>query len=1325
MKGITFGRFLAGTLCVILLAAASVWPQTATTSLRGTITDPSGAAIPNATVRLANADTGLERTVTSDAQGYYIFLEVVPGNYKLTVEAPGFTQYQQLGVQLQVSLPATVNVGMKVGQAQQTVTVTEAAPTVNTTDATLGNNFDSLKISTLPFDGLDSTQILSLQPGVVYIADTNQTNDSRSGSVNGGRSDQTNVTVDGLDNNDQLNGYAFQGALRTTLESTEEFRVTTANGNADQGRSSGAQVSLVTKSGTNSFHGSLYAANRNIYGRANNWFNKYAQATSDPPLPNVAPPFVRNVFGGSLGGPIKKDRLFFFFNYEGLRKAEAAQVNRFVPSASMRDGVIMYKCADSTQCTGGSVTGFSGTSYGVPAGDFGLSPANLASMDQGAVSEGNCLNPANTFGVPGCGPSLNVMKYFATAQNGNPFPVPNTDSIGDTLDIRGFTFPSGNPLHQNTSILRLDYNITQNGNHKLFLRANYQDDRGSGVSQFPGQPASTVDLNGNRGIFAGYTAVLRSNMVNDLRYGFIRQSGGSGGLNDKQHEVFLRGIDDPTAFTRSITTVVPVHNIVDNFTWTRGNHTITLGGNFRQIDNERSSFQNSFFQAESNVGSLNFTAISGTGSDLDPSAQADGCPAAQCPWSFPAVDSGFAPSYDFATLALVGAITEIDAKINYNKQGNQIGTPIQGTPFSEGAPVTRHFRDHELETFLQDSWRLRPNLTLTFGARYSLLQPPYETTGTQVAPTTSIGNEFATREKDQQLGIVYNPLLSFDLAGQANGKKPYWNWDYKDVAPRVALAWSPSYSSGFLGRVFGGAGKSSVRVGYGIYFDHFGEGIVNTFDQEGSFGLSTSEGNPLGALGISDFPRFIDRFTIPQSLFSLLAPPSTGPFPRTPEPGGFVYTWGLDDRLKTPYSHVFDLSIERDLGHGYSLDAAYVGRMGRRLLTNMDLGMPLNLTDPSSKTNYFSAARNFDQLARAGVDISDPRVQSIPYWQDLFPGAAGVITGCAPNSSGISNPTATQAMFDLFSCFVENETTAIQVTDGCYPACATVNGVSTPFAFYMQQYISLYGWSSIGNSDYHGLEITLRKAMSSGLTFDFNYTFSKSTDIGSDAERICVWCGGSGFSSDIINAWDPNLQHALSDFDTTHQINANWLYQLPVGRGRHYGSDMNRALDAVVGGWQISGLGRWTSGFPFSVGTIFGFPTNWFLTGNADQIGHPKTGTFYELLPGASNKTINAFADPTSAFNDFTPPFPGEAGSRNTLRGPGYFGLDMSLQKVWNLGESRTLRLSWDTFNVTNAVRFDAQSSYPSLFGGPSSFGNYSTLLNDSRKMQFDLRFGF
>lgn len=449
----------------------------------------------------------------------------------------------------------------------------------------------------------------------------------------------------------------------------------------------------------------------------------------------------------------------------------------------------------------------------------------------------------------------------------------------------------------------------------------------------------------------------------------------------------------------------------------------------------------------------------------------------------------------------------------------------------------------------------------------------------------------------------------------------------------------------------------------------------------------------------------------------------------------------MDDKLKTPYSHAFDLSIERDLGHGFSLDSAYVGRIGRRLLENLDLAMPEDLVDTGSKVDYFKAATQLIQMANAGQDINT--VTNIPYWQNLFPGAAGqpsiavtffglpAGTSCAPGAYP-ANPTATQAMYDAFACTGPNETTALQSIDAfCLPACATLDGNpadAAPFQYYQGQYASLYSWASIGTSDFHAAEWTLRKKFSEGYTFDLNYTYSKSMDMGSLAERLGLFGTDSfdGFSSsEIINSWNPRLQRSVSDWDTKHQINMNWVAQIPIGKGRHFGSGMNRAMDAIVGGWQLSGLYRWTSGFPFSVGDGFNFPTNWELTGNAVQIGKTgSTGAFFGTIPGSGTPSINVFKNPTQALAAFRFAFPGEVGNRNTLRGQGLFNIDMGLRKEWNLGESRKLQLDWQTFNITNSYRFDPFTALPTI-DTAGTFGNLGNELQDERKMQFGLRFDF
>src|SRR5438093_3492474 len=339
MRSLRFASLLPIVVCV----TSFLWPQSATTSLRGTVKDPKGAVVTNASVTLSNPATGLSRNTKTSSDGVYQFLEVPPATYTLTVESPGFATLKRDNVMLQVSLPATLDVAMQVKVASEIVEVSGAAPLVNATDASQGNVIDATQLAALPAEGRDPVAILSLQPGVTYIGQAvRQNNDSRGGSVAGARSDQTNVTLDGLDNNDQILGFAFQGALRAPLDSLQEFRVTTSNSNADAGRSSGAQVNLVTKSGTNNFHGSLYEYNRSNIGQANDWFNKQAELNSG--LPNKPGVLHRNTFGGAIGGPIIKNRLFFFADYEGQRTNEAAQETRVIPSTLLRQGVMQFPC---------------------------------------------------------------------------------------------------------------------------------------------------------------------------------------------------------------------------------------------------------------------------------------------------------------------------------------------------------------------------------------------------------------------------------------------------------------------------------------------------------------------------------------------------------------------------------------------------------------------------------------------------------------------------------------------------------------------------------------------------------------------------------------------------------------------------------------------------------------------------------------------------------------------------------------------------------------------------------------------------------------------
>ena len=1355
-------------VCLLVLPILAI-AQSSSTSVHGTVYDANHAVVSGATLTLSNAATGFSRTAKSDGQGNYQFSDLPPATYEIDAIAAGFSTVKMTGVQLLVNTPATVDVHVEVAAATVTLEVAGTAPLVNTVNATLGHAFDATQIQDLPFEGRDPSGILSLQPGVAYTGNSqhiNQDSDSRSGAVNGARSDQTNITLDGIDNNNQVSGYAFQGAVRVPLDSLQEFKVTTASADADSGRSSGGQVSLVSKSGSNSLHGGAYIYNRSGIGEANDWFAENAQVQAG--LPNKAPHLVRNTFGAYAGGPIIKNRMFIFGAFEGQRLRQDLQVTRIVPSDGLRNGSITYQaCPNIT--VNGKLVGDPGCTGKAGNPRDTISPTIIQTLDINALQQMDL----NCFGLQTCpyaasnpnhggGPDPAVLAIF------NQYPRANTDSVGDGFNFRGFTFSSPLPGKLDAYVLKLDYNLTQNGNHRLFVRGAIDGDRtanqsdvtsisGDGGSQFPGLPANRTTVNNSKTISVGYTATLSSTLINDFRYGYVRF--GQEILGDQtQHFINFRGLDNPTAETPTTHTGVPVQNFVDDLTKIRGNHTLQFGADFREINDIRTSNSTSYFFATTNAFWLAGSGIANLGGSLDPAQFGPGpasCDPTNAVACYPAVWADFSTNYDFPMTAMAGLVSQVNSNYNLNKSL---------TALPEGQPIPRHFRNHEYEFYGQDSWRLRKNLTMTYGLRWTLLQPPYETTGTQVSPTISLNDWFQKRSQQMTQGQTFDPPISFNLSGQANGKAPFWAWNYHNIAPRLAFAYSPDGDSGFSRKLFGGPGKTSIRVGYGMYYDHFGEGLVNTFDRQGSFGLTTTIQNTAGIQGIDTSARLTGLNTIPTVSAATFAgcsgptcpivePPPSGSFPVTP-PNAFAITWGLNDKLQTPYSHVFNLSINRDLGSNFVLEAAYVGRFAHHLLQEEDIAMPLNLVDTKSGMDYFTAVRQLGAQYRAGTPIT--QVQPIPYWENLFPGAAGPTssqigatlfgagTACLdgtgnPGSNGLPpNVTATQAMYDLFCTYKGNETTGLEFADfpgifsnTCYPACSVSNG-GNGFAYYSPQYSSLYGWWSNGNSGYNALQVSLRRRMIHGLEFDLNYTYSRSIDAGSDAERVNQF-EGAGLGQ-VINSFSPKQLQGPSDFNNTHQFNANWVWELPFGHGKRFAPGLSRVANGVVGGWTLSGLWRWSSGYPFSVGSGFGWATNFEEQSNSILNGKkPVTGSFRPNPQTtdtclAPNVPASVYQHPCSAISQFRQAFPGESGQRNNLVGPGTFNIDMALAKSFNITESKALKFTWETFNVSNTPRFDVatmQFNGNSALATSSNFGTFSSTLSQYRVMEFSGRFIF
>ena len=1318
--------YLGAFRCVfiaLLFVAAGLSPriapaQTGTTSLHGTVVDRSGATVVGAKVTLMNAAQAWQRQAITGNTGAYEFAAIPPGTYMLTVESAGFRRYEQKNLQLLVDSPGTADVTLDIGSTSETVEVSAQAASINTSDASLGVAFGESQIKQLPIEARNVPDLLSLQAGVAYTgnrSDINKNVDTRSGAVNGAHSDQSNITLDGVDVNDETRGYAFTSVLPVTPDSIQEFRVTTSNYNADEGRSSGAQVSLVTKSGTNQFHGSAYEYLRNTYTSANDYFVKLSELQTGQP--NQPLKLIRNIFGGSLGGPIWKDRLFFFANFEAYRQREQNSVLRIVPSDAMRDGVIIYQCDQPAQCPGGTVQGLTG-SHPVPVGSFGLTPGQLASMDPQHI-----------------GPNTAVLNYLQS------FPHANDVTQGDGVNYVGYRFRGPVATNNNWYIARLDYKLTGNGNHTLFWRGALRNDTLGGVPYLPSQTPETTTQDFSKGFTVGYTGVLKGNLINNFRWGYTRQSVGTLG-NSNQPFIQFRGLNDNStsnnsslAYVRSVVFQVPVHNFTDDISWVKGRHTLQFGTNVAFIRNPSNSSLSSFSDGVTNASWLPAAGIANQGADMDPAIT-----------GFPVVAASFNNSYDYPLMTLIGSITQVDAQYNYNRSGSTL---------PQGAPLPRRFAVDSYEFYAQDSWKVKSNLTLTYGLRYSLFSPPWETNGLEVAPTMSLGTWFTERgaHQSQGIGAWADPTVSFDLAGPANGGKGgFYNWDYKDFGPRVGIAYSPSFSQGLLGNVFGGPGKSSIRAGFGMVYDRIGQGLLATFNRRGAFGMSTTltSGNGLETLATAPRVTGITGFdNVPKTDVNgqvIFAPAPAGQFPQTfpnqNQGGGYAATFGLDSSIKTPYSYTVDFSFGRELPHGFSLEASYVGRFSHRLLSQADLAQPLDLVDPKSHIDYYTAVQALSKVYRTGVPTQNITPAMIGptavYWTDMLQtlqaGGANRIKRCTGGvTTGTTDPV--QAAYDLFCGFNANETTAIQILDqsgipdfnnagvSYHGNCGQDPSATIQNCFVNPQYASLYAWRSVGTASYHALQVNLRKRMTHGVQFDLNYTFSKAIDLESDAERVDLL--GAGSLGLVINAWRPKQLRGVSDFDTPHQFNANWVAELPFGKGKFIGHDAHGLSEAVIGGWQFTCVARWTSGFPVSITNGAAWATNWNFGGNAIQTQPVTT----RLTKDPTTGSVNLFPNSAALLADgaFIKNVPGYSGIRNSLRGDGFAGLDLGLGKRWVMPwkESHALQLRWEVFNVLNLTRFDVQSITKNIDAGGSSFGNYSGLLTNPRVMQFALRYEF
>ncbi len=1280
MKSSAWARVCVLAALALFLASGLAWGQAGTATIRGEITDPQGKLIPKATVKITNESTGQSRTQETTA-GAFSFDLVPPGDYTIEIEARGFKKTVLTHVHALVGSPVDVSTQMELGAVGETVQVEAGASAVqmNTQDASLGNNFVNKQISQLPLEARNILSLLTLQPGV-----------TREGYVAGARSDQSNITLDGVDINEaQNNSLGLTGGagsnalnppansatdhpvLRLNSEAIEEFRVTTLNANANQGRSSGAQINLVTKSGTNSFHGSAFEFHRNTIFTANDFFNNRSGV--------ARPKLIRNTFGGAVGGPVMKDKVFFFYSYEGRRDASGASALRIVPLPDLGQGqmrVVARRCTDPVACPQEVVT---------------LSTAQLNQI------------------FPSVG--LNSAAISALANAASKYPA-NDFTTGDSnssrlLNTAGFRFNAPTSAHLNSHVAKLDWNITSN--QTAFIRVNVlhdlRNDLPGLLKQFPDTTPPNL-WEHPWGLAASHTWTIHQNWVNNFRYGLTRQAFSQLG-DSSENAISFRFIFSPLAFSRTVSRTTPVHNFVDDVSWVKGSHTIQFGTNIRVTRNSRASFGNAFDNAITNPS---FYQKGGK-------VISDPIKAFLAANGFPVLVS--TSGAQNAATALIGRFSQYTANFTFAHEGSLLPS---------GTPTNRTFATENYDFYIQDAWRIRRNITLSYGLRYNLGRPLYETHGFEVKPDIPLDEFLKRRIFGAAAGTPYLQLITLELSGPANHKSPLYNWDYNNFQPRVAIAWQPNFDSGWLRKIFGGEGKSVIRSGFAITNDYYGQALAVQFDLNNTLGFSSNFTIPANTFNVTSSPAppftGFGQAVRPLPLVNIPGPVS---FPRQqPADNARRIESGLDSGLVAPKNYMWNLTVERELPAGMVFSASYIGRIGRNLLATRDVMALNNLRDPKSGMDWYTAATILEKIRQTGVAPSSS-IAPIPYFENVFPANLTALLNACCEQDSKGNPlipanfTPTQAVYFMAFNDWQNDWTDLQ---------DEVEFATGTNFFFNPQYGALSSWGTFAKSYYNALAVSVRQRYHS-IQWDFNYTLSHSFDNASGLQTSGTY--GGAF---VLNPIRPNDWYGNSDFDVRHAINVNAIYELPIGRGHWIAGGASGLLDALIGGWQLSGIFRWNTGVPISAPFDDArWATNWNVQSDT---------TLTKALQPCVTRGSAAVApklfgcDTQTAYQSFRNAFPGESGQRNIFRLPGYVNLDTGLGKAFTMpwSEKQKLQLRWEVFNVTNTQHFgilDAtrtgfgMTADPALSGAtpPPNWSNFTGIQGAPRVMQIGIRFEF
>lgn len=1262
-------------LALGILSAAVLKAQDAAT-LTGVVTDSSGASIPNASVELVNTTTNTVYKAATNATGSYTITNVNPGPaYKVTISASGFEQVVFTDVHLSVGIARTQNAKLSVGNVASTVSVSASNQevTLNTTDASIGNNIDVQQLNQLPiYDRSNGiTTLFTQQPGV----------DSFQGSVTGARIDQSEVTLDGLDVNDQATGQTFAIVAKAPVDSVEQFTGNVAGLISGVGTGSGGQFQLVTKTGTNQFHGNLNEYHRDTTTVANTWFNNLYG------LPRT--PLIQNQFGGNIGGPIKRDKLFFFFNFSDSRITQSSTAERTVPLDAFRNGTLNY-------INNGSGCGDNSRINTQPSCISNLSAAQIAGFD-----------PSGT------GFNQDVLTYINSR-----YPQANDMSQGDGVNTGGYRFTYPTPDIDTTYVGRIDYNLSSK--HRLFGRFTInREDAVESLPEFQTDPLTHPFYDRSYAYVISDVWTISPSKVNQFYYGDTISKLSFPDLYNPtgENQYSFSGIDGPYTNYDGQKRRVPTPMIRDDFNWQHGSHSITVGGTFKWVKTNSNLISNFNFVDAGLQGSV----LTG---GLDPTVR---------PKDINQGPNGVGINdYDKLFTTALGVVGEISTNYTYDNKGNAL-------PLGGGGP--RAYRFYQTEAYAGDTWKATPKLTLSYGLRYQIYSVPYEVHGDESVPTPiNIDTFINDRLEYDKTGNASNsnnglPFYTYTLGGKANHGPDMYKMPWKDFAPRVAFSYSP-YSSG----------KTVINGSAGIVYDRTVINAINFLQDQLSLlffntpnnQFGTQAGSAVAALGpVSSggdsrlgsglaYDASLNPAPLPvASPYTPFIDGNGTPFGLAAGQTGFV----ISPTLKDPYSIALNFGVQQDLPGHMVMKLNYVGRLGRRLIADADASQVIDVPDYTGKsTQSMSAAfAGLTTQLRAGVPLT-----AQPWFENVLTPGTGAANGYANNTSmvaGIAGQLAYRG--DISDSLQALATNSYYGGTGLLP---TNIGMSSQFG--SNTYLT-----NKGSSNYHGLLLTVDKNLSQGLRFEFNYTWSHSIDNTSLSANGNSLFSNTGFICDVLQ---PRACRGDSDFDVRQEISSNFSYVLPVGRGKAYLGSAPRWLDEAIGGWSLSGLPG------YRTGTAVNAYSDAFLASFNNDVPAIFTGNKADLKVKVNTdhttQTVYAFAGGATGaakvLSEFRGPIGIEYGQRNLVRGPGAFTFDAGLGKTFPIyGDKVNLIFRADAFNLFNHPNFGppAGGTLPALtpgltlVSGASNFGQIvqsneeaaGIHTDDARVAQFSLRLEF